>query len=116
MKIDPDIEGMKSISPMYKMRMQEKRNLIGRRGTTPDHIINEAASKFYVTVEEILGSSRIGAAVRARHWAIHEMKKRTGWSAVDIGDYMGRDHTTVLWVIKKMECLKNSTREIEGMH
>lgn len=73
--------------------------------TAPDHyrtIISEVCSKHRVTKGELLSARRQPHLVVARHEAMYRMIKETSMSLPAIGRRMGgRDHTTVLYGIRK---------------
>jgi chromosomal replication initiator protein len=67
-------------------------------------ILEETAAYFAISVEELVSKSRSRPLTHARHIAMYLTRENTGLSLVKIGDmYGGRDHTTVLHGIKKIE-------------
>jgi chromosomal replication initiator protein len=67
-------------------------------------ILEETASYFAISVDELVSKSRSRPLTHARHIAMYLTRENTGLSLVKIGDmYGGRDHTTVLHGIKKVE-------------
>ena len=67
-------------------------------------ILEETAAYFAISVEELVSKSRSRPLTHARHIAMYLTRENTGLSLVKIGDmYGGRDHTTVLHGIKKVE-------------
>lgn len=66
--------------------------------------ILEVVSKITgVTPTELVSRRRQKEYVRARHIAIQLMIEMTDLSYVQIGSALNRDHTTVIYVKKKME-------------
>lgn len=69
---------------------------------TAKRVLNRIARHHGVTLEEIVGPSRVAFFVRIRQQAYYELralKRANGkplYSTVKIGQMMGRDHTTVL--------------------
>lgn len=71
---------------------------------TPEDIINETAKYFSISVKDIRGQSRTRNTALARQIAMYEIRKLTNLSLSDIGEFFeGRDHTTVLSSIQKIE-------------
>ena len=89
-------------------------------GTIPpamlvDNILNCVSERFHIPVEEIKGRRRNNGISLARHVCIYIIHEMTDYSLNYIGDIFGRDHTTVLNSIKKVEEEKNNNKEMEGM-
>ena len=67
-------------------------------------IMEETASYFTLTTGDLVSKSRSRPLTTARHIAMYIMRECTGLSLVKIGEiFGGRDHTTVLHGIKKVE-------------
>ena len=90
----------KVISDMFKSE--------GNALPTPSLIISQVC-KFYNVDETILrGSQKNKGIAEARQMAMYLIRKLTNLSLPDIGKEFGRDHTTVLYAIRKVEvALKN---------
>jgi chromosomal replication initiator protein len=70
----------------------------------PQLIMEETASYFTLTTGDLVSKSRSRPLTQARHIAMYIMRECTGLSLVKIGEiFGGRDHTTVLHGIKKVE-------------
>ena len=70
----------------------------------PQVIMEETASYFTLTTGDLVSKSRSRPLTTARHIAMYIMRECTGLSLVKIGEiFGGRDHTTVLHGIKKVE-------------
>ena len=70
----------------------------------PQMIMEETASYFTLTTGDLVSKSRSRPLTNARHIAMYIMRECTGLSLVKIGEiFGGRDHTTVLHGIKKVE-------------
>lgn len=71
---------------------------------TPDDIIQETAKYFSLTSEDVKGQRRTRNTALARQIAMYSIRRLTNLSLQDIGDiFEGRDHTTVLSSIQKIE-------------
>jgi len=70
----------------------------------PQVIMEETASYFTLTTGDLVSKSRSRPLTTARHIAMYIMRECTGLSLVKIGEiFGGRDHTTVLHGVKKVE-------------
>ena len=79
---------------------------------TPDIIIEETAKYYNLAIEDIKGKGRTQNVSNARQIAMYIIKKLTNFTLVDIGDvFSGRDHSTVLTSIRKVEETINSNKE-----
>ena len=78
---------------------------------TPDIIIEETAKYYSLEVEDLKGQRRTRNTALARQVSMYLIRKLTNLSYKDIGDiYEGRDHTTVMSSISKVEeKIKEST-------
>ena len=87
---------------------------------TPSLIISQVC-KFYSVDETVLrGTLKNKATTEARHMAIYLIRKLTNLSLPEIGKEFAKDHTTVLYSIRKVEAslksgdtnLQNNVRDI----
>ena len=72
------------------------------QGFDPSAYLTEICSLFRVEPEDVLGERRMQHLMKPRHlfWAC--LREHGKWSYPVIGDYVGRDHTTVMVAIKKV--------------
>lgn len=70
---------------------------------TPLRIINATCLAFDVTQLELISTNRKRKLVRARFICMYVMKKKLQLSLKKIGWLFNRDHTTVMWAIKKID-------------
>jgi chromosomal replication initiator protein len=86
-----------------------------RRAATLEDITRIVASYYKVKVSDILGKRRLKAITLPRHISFFLARRLTPHSLQEVGGYYGgRDHTTVLHGIRKIETLiekDNQTRE-----
>lgn len=76
----------------------------GDREYTPDMIIEKVAAYYSITADEIKGLSRQKNTALARQISMYLIRKLTNMPLTDIGAVMGgKDHSTVLHSIKKIE-------------
>jgi chromosomal replication initiator protein len=70
----------------------------------PPLILDETATYFQLSTGDLVSKSRSRPLTQARHIAMYLMRECTGLSLVKIGEiFGGRDHTTALHGIKKVE-------------
>ena len=83
------------------------RDILSKSGEivpTPDMIISYICRYFNLDDHIIRGQQRVRDAVQARQIAMYLIRRLTNLSLVDIGrEFGGRDHTTVLHSIEKVE-------------
>ncbi len=83
---------------------------------THDDIIEETAKYFNLSPEDVRGQRRNKSTSLARQIAMYEIRTLTNLSLKDIGDiFGGRDHTTVLSSIQKVEKAIDSDLEFAQM-
>ncbi len=76
----------------------------GDREYTPDMIIEKVAAYYSITTDEIKGSSRQKNTALARQISMYLIRKLINMPLADIGEVMGgKDHSTVMHSIKKIE-------------
>ena len=85
---------------------------VGSYIPTPDVIIDETARYFSITAMDIRGQRRSKNVAKARQVSMYLIRSLTNLSLVDIGNlYEGRNHSTVLNSIRKIEELLKSDQE-----
>lgn len=96
-----------SVSKAIKDMLKEKAEYI----PTSDLIIDETAKYYSLTSDDLRGQRRTRNTALARQISMYLIRKITNLSLKDIGDlYEGRDHTTVLSSIRRVEeNMKSST-------
>ena len=70
---------------------------------TTDDIINETARFYQISPEDIKGQSRSKNIANARHVTAYLIRNLTNLSLPSIGEFLNRDHATVLASIRKIE-------------
>ena len=87
---------------------------------TPSLIISQVCKFYSIDESTLRGTQRNRGTVEARQVAIYLIRKLTNLSTTDIGDEFGKDHTTILHSITKVESslksgdtnLQNHVRDI----
>ena len=85
---------------------------VGTYIPTPEVIIEETARYFSITTADIKGQRRSKNVAKARQVSMYLIRSLTNLSLVDIGSqYEGRNHSTVLNSIRKIEELLKTDQE-----
>ena len=83
------------------------------RQITPKHILDATAETFGFTVEDLCGQSRRRPLVIARQVGMYVFRNITDFSYPAIAkEFGGRDHTTVIHAVSKIETLMKERRQI----
>jgi hypothetical protein len=69
---------------------------------TPEELLIVTSEVFNVARSAIVGDSRIARTAQARHAFAWGLRKQ-GWSLDEIGNYLGRDHTTIIYGLARIE-------------
>ncbi len=86
-----------------------------RQRLTPDAVIDAVGQHFRVSVPELVGPGRRRDVVVPRQVAMYLMREELGLSLVEIGQRLGgRDHTTVLHGIEKIEQQLQHDSQLRG--
>ncbi len=81
---------------------------------TIEEIQNKVSNYYNINNEDLISSKRIRSFARPRQVAMYLSKKLTTRSLPEIGrKFGGRDHTTVIHAVKKIEELKNSNSKYD---
>ena len=96
---------------LYSILKTEKIEKIDKNISYYD-IIQKVALSMNVQLEEMMGKKRQNDLVRARQCAMYLCRERLGLSYPEIGRvFGGKDHSTVMHAIKKIEQLRVTDRE-----
>ena len=92
----------------YEMRETQRQG-------NPETICRMVAEKYGITVDELVSGGRARRFSRPRHVAIYLTKRLTPLSQPDIGRaFGGRDHTSVLYAVRRVEKLMSEDPEVTG--
>ena len=81
---------------------------------TIDEIQNKVSSYYNVKIEDLISSRRLRSFARPRQVAMYLSKKLTTRSLPEIGrKFGGRDHTTVIHAVKKIDQLKSEDEKFD---
>lgn len=85
------------------------------RKVTPKTIISRTAKHFSFKTKDLCGKSRKAELVTARHIAIYLLRKDLDLPLMKIGDLLGgRDHTSVMYAIEKIEREYSNNQSLRG--
>ncbi len=83
------------------------------RPITPQLILDETATQFGFTIDDIISKHRQRPLVTARQIAMYVMRELTDLSYPNIArEFGGRDHTTVIHAVEKIGALMSRDRQI----
>ena len=81
-----------------------------------EKILIHTAKKYGVSVEDIKSKKKTDSIANARHVAVYIIRKLTNLSLKEIGKFLGRDHSTIISSINKIDIniqtVKNYENEI----
>ena len=81
----------------------------------PENIIRETAKFYSLRPEDLKGNNRSRDTAMARQIAMYLMRQLTNLSLNDIGKELGRNHTTALSSIRKIEDLMRTDSDLTGV-
>ena len=110
-----DLNNMPMDLPNISRAIDDMFKSEGNNLPTPSLIISQVC-KFYSVDEVVLrGSQKTKGIAEARQVAMYLVRKLTNLSLPDIGKEFGKDHSTVLYNIRKVEvALKNDDTELQN--
>ena len=91
---------------------------VTRNGTdipNPDNIIRETAKYFSLKPEDLKGNNRSREIAIPRQISMYLLRQLTNLSLNDIGKELGRNHTTALSSIRKIEEMMRTDSEMTGV-
>jgi len=101
-----DLEFAQNLFGSLKRRVQK---------VTPKTILSRTAKHFSFKTKELCGKSRKAELVTARHIAIYLLRKDLDLPLMKIGDLLGgRDHTSVMYAIEKIEREYSNNQSLRG--
>jgi hypothetical protein len=85
------------------------------RAITVGEIQRAVCARFGITIEKLLSDRRFKALARSRHVAMYLAYEMTPLSLPSLGRlFSGRDHTTILYGIRKMVALRAADPELDA--
>lgn len=77
---------------------------------TAGRIVDQVATRTGITRTAILGRDRFAEVVHARHLAMWLIRTQLDWSYPQIGRWFGRDHTTVIHGVGRIDAMRRVNR------
>ncbi|PHR57914.1 MAG: hypothetical protein COA43_11085 [Robiginitomaculum sp.] len=84
--------------------------------TTAQQIMREVSTKHFISIPKMKSPSRVQDVCRARGEAICRIRKELGKSYPWIGAYFNRDHTAIMYVIKKHNSQSPTPQQEHARH
>ena len=97
-----DLQGV-GVVTMDLVQQITKEIIDSEKAYAPEYIIEKIADYYNITPDEIIGKGKTRNVANARQMSIYLIRKLTGQTLEDIGKLIGRDHSTVLHSIRKVE-------------
>lgn len=99
------------IDEVLSKEIEKKRPQIKAK---PNEIIKTVANHYRVKQSAVRGGQRTKTLVTARHIAMYLLKKELSLPLVEIGQWFsGRDHSSVLHAVRKVEKLLSSDNDVQ---
>ncbi len=108
------MEGREADAELAKMALKDMISPNEVKVISPELIINSVASYFSINADDIKGDKRSNKIAYPRQLAMYLIREMTSTKLQNIGDIMGKDHTTVMYGIKKIENSVNKNPSIEN--
>lgn len=108
------LEELRRLRNRVTGEINELERRYGRRMTPADDaraVLEQAAWRHHVSVGDILSKSRLREVVRARQEAAWEFRQ-LNLSYPQIGAILGRDHSTVLLAVRKIDAQQHSPQGV----
>jgi chromosomal replication initiator protein len=80
---------------------------VNKRVTRAQEILSETIREHDVSIADVMGQSRSRHIAKVRHHVMWRLKKELGMSLDQIGRLLNRDHTTVLYAIRRHDKIRN---------
>ncbi len=111
-----DLQGVGAVNMELVQRIT-KGIIDSEKAYAPEFIIGKVADFYGISSEEVIGKGKTKDVANARQISTYLIRKLTGQTLEQIGEVMGRDHTTVLHSIRKVEeNLQNDPKLVDAVH
>lgn len=104
------------MAPALPIEMIEIQTAPGDQNALAASILEEVASYYKIDESDILGKSRKAAPVKARQATMYLLRQHTDMSLPKIGKKFGRDHTTVVYAVNKINEEQGSCESTHPVH
>ena len=111
-----DLQGVGAVNMELVQRIT-KEIIDSEKAYAPEFIIDKVADFYDISPEDVIGKGKTKDVANARQISTYLIRKLTGQTLEQIGEVMGRDHTTVLHSIRKVEeNLQNDPKLVDAVH
>ena len=111
-----DLQGVGAVDMELVQRIT-KEIIDSEKAYEPSYIIEKVADFYDIKPEDVLGKGKTKDVANARQMSFYLIRKLTGLTLEQIGDAMNRDHSTVLYSIRKVEeNLQNDPKLVDAVH
>ena len=111
-----DLQGAGSVDMELVQRIT-KEIIDSERAYEPRYIIEKVADFYDVKPDEVMGKGKTKNVANARQMSFYLIRKLTSLTLEQIGEAMNRDHSTVLYSIRKVEeNLNNDPKLVDAVH
>ena len=111
-----DLQGVGAVNMELVQRIT-KEIIDSEKAYAPEYIIGKVADFYDISPEDVIGKGKTKDVANARQISTYLIRKLTGQTLEQIGEVMGRDHTTVLHSIRKVEeNLQNDPKLVDAVH
>ena len=97
------MEGREADAELAKMALKDIITPKEAKIISPDLIIKKVASFYSINPDDITGNKRNNKIAYPRQIAMYLIREMTNTNLQGIGELLGKDHTTVMYGIKKIE-------------
>lgn len=102
--------------PALPIEMIEIQTAPGDQNALAASILEEVASYYKIDESDILGKSRKAVPAKARQATMYLLRQHTDMSLPEIGRKFGRDHTTVVYAVNKINEEQDSCESTHPVH
>lgn len=95
------------LAELYKLRQEVEdaieRELVDQQRLEGREVLEAIATAYVVDVEQLPSRARNAHLAEARHVAFWILHRRQSWSLQAIGDWLDRDHSSVLHGVRRVD-------------
>ncbi len=111
-----DLQGAEAVDMELVQRIT-KEIIDSEKAYEPEYIIAKVADFYDIKPEEVLGKGKTKNVANARQMSFYLIRKLTPLTLEQIGEATNRDHSTVLYSIRKVEeNLQNDPKLVDAVH
>jgi chromosomal replication initiator protein len=92
--------------------LKDRQNIVLKTGIEPEHIVKVVCNHFELPVDRIFDSNRKREYVYGRHVICYFLLRYTKMNKSRIGEFINRDHTTVINALRVLHDLMYTEDEV----